>query len=311
MTRRSAAVAVAAGALILAVTIKSTGQAPADVTTRTASARPAVPKSQAKAELVAPKPSAKSPAKAELAAPQPSAKVAAKAQLASAEQFTAATKSLFEETCSECHNSTDLAGGLDVSLYTSVESLAAERDRWDLILTKLKSQEMPPEDVLRPDHEINTLVKFLETEFARADAAMKPDPGRVSARRLNRAEYTNTIRDLLAIEFRADKNFPTDDSGDGFDNIADVLTVSPVLMEKYCPLPRGSPSGRSRPGRCRSRLKWSTACASRTSAGSIPATSRRRTASISTPTISSRLDYLGSARKTRRPSPWACGWTES
>ena len=92
---------------------------------------------------------------------------------------------------------------------------------------------MPPEDVLRPDAEINALVKFLETEFARADAAMKPDPGRVTARRLNRTEYTNTIRDLLAIEFRADKNFPTDDSGDGFDNIGDVLTVSPVLMEKY------------------------------------------------------------------------------
>ena len=62
---------------------------------------------------------------------------------------------------------------------------------------------------------------------------MKPDPGRVTARRLNRAEYTNTIRDLLAIDFRADKNFPTDDSGDGFDNIGDILTVSPVLMEKY------------------------------------------------------------------------------
>ncbi len=77
------------------------------------------------------------------------------------------------------------------------------------------------------------LVKFLDSEFARADASMKPDPGRVTARRLNRAEYTNTIRDLLAIEFRADRNFPTDDSGEGFDNIADVLTVSPVLMEKY------------------------------------------------------------------------------
>ena len=60
-----------------------------------------------------------------------------------------------------------------------------------------------------------------------------PIPGRVTARRLNRAEYTNTIRDLLAIEFRADKNFPTDDSGEGFDNIGDVLTVSPVLMDKY------------------------------------------------------------------------------
>ena len=120
-----------------------------------------------------------------------------------------------------------------MALYGSVESLTSDRDRWELILTKLKAGEMPPEEVLRPDAEIGVLVKFLEAEFARADATMKPDPGRVTARRLNRAEYTNTIRDLLAIEFRADRNFPTDDSGDGFDNIADVLTVSPVLMEKY------------------------------------------------------------------------------
>ena len=211
MKRHAVAVAVAAGALILAVSIKSSGQAPAEgkkpvpaAATRAVTSRPAA------------QPAAKAPAH------QPNAAA-----------FTAVSKSLFEETCSECHNSTDLAGGLDVSLFTSVESLSAERDRWDSILTKLKSQEMPPEDVLRPDAEINALVKYLETEFARADALMKPDPGRVTARRLNRAEYTNTIRDLLAIEFRADKNFPTDDSGEGFDNIGDVLTVSPVLMEKY------------------------------------------------------------------------------
>ena len=62
---------------------------------------------------------------------------------------------------------------------------------------------------------------------------MKPDPGRVTARRLNRSEYSNTIRDLLGVDFRAEKDFPTDDSGHGFDNIGDVLTISPVLMEKY------------------------------------------------------------------------------
>ena len=213
MKRHAVVIAVAAGALVLAVNLKSSGQAPAEVT------RPAPAAAAPRAVTSRPAPA------------QPAAKVPAHQPNATA--FTAVTKSLFEETCSECHNATDLAGGLDVSLFTSVESLAAERDRWDSILTKLKSQEMPPEDVLRPEAEINNLVKFLETEFARADAAMKPDPGRVTARRLNRAEYTNTIRDLLAIEFRADKNFPTDDSGDGFDNIGDVLTVSPVLMEKY------------------------------------------------------------------------------
>ena len=101
------------------------------------------------------------------------------------------------------------------SLYGSVESLAADRDRWELILTKLKSRRDAARSMRRSqpsDEQIDALVKFLETEFARADASMKPDPGRVTARRLNRAEYTNTIRDLLAIDFRADKNFPTDDS---------------------------------------------------------------------------------------------------
>jgi mono/diheme cytochrome c family protein len=212
MTRHVLACGVASIALILAVNIKSSGQAPPATVKKQLSApatsRPAVPERAAAARPASARPP-------------------------SAAAFTAATKSLFEETCSECHNATDLAGGLDVSLLASVESIAADRDRWELILTKLKSQEMPPEDVVRPDKEIDHLTKFLETEFARADATMKPDPGRVTARRLNRAEYTNTIRDLLAVEFRADKNFPTDDSGDGFDNIGEILTVSPVLMEKY------------------------------------------------------------------------------
>jgi hypothetical protein len=81
--------------------------------------------------------------------------------------------------------------------------------------------------------QIATAVKFAQEEFKRQDALIKPDPGHVTARRLNRSEYTNTIRDLLAVDFRADKNFPTDDSGEGFDNIGDILTVSPLLMDKY------------------------------------------------------------------------------
>ena len=147
--------------------------------------------------------------------------------------FKTATDKLFDETCTECHSSPDPEAGFDVNKYRSVESLAADRDQWELVLYKLKAREMPPADVERPDAHIEALIKFLEAEFARADANMKPDPGRVTARRLNRAEYTNTIRDLLSVDFRADRNFPTDDSGEGFDNIGDILTVSPVLMEKY------------------------------------------------------------------------------
>jgi len=151
----------------------------------------------------------------------------------SATEFAAVTKPLFSGTCSKCHNSADVAGGLDLTPFYSPQSLTAERDEWQMILKKLKAGEMPPPEVERPDAQIKALISMLEKEFDRIDTSVKPDPGRVTARRLNRAEYTNTIRDLLAIDFRADKNFPTDDSGNGFDNIGDILTVSPVLMDKY------------------------------------------------------------------------------
>lgn len=151
----------------------------------------------------------------------------------SEDAFQAATEGLFNGVCGECHNAFEEAGDLDLTVGYTVESLAKDRDLWDLVLQKLKSGEMPPPDVERPTEQINALVSLLEHEFERVDALTPPDPGRVVARRLNRAEYTNTIRDLLAIEFRADRTFPTDDSGEGFDNIAEILTISPVLMENY------------------------------------------------------------------------------
>jgi mono/diheme cytochrome c family protein len=217
MKRYDVAVVMASAALVVAVNVKSSGQQSAPAATKPAATSAPAPRgapAQTAVRTAAPRTVSR--------APTPAA-------------FTAATKDLFDDTCSECHNPTDLSGGFDVNVYRSVETLATDRDRWESILAKLKSREMPPDDaVVQPsDEQITTLVKLLEKEFERADAAMKPDPGRVTARRLNRAEYTNTIRDLLAVDFRADRNFPTDDSGDGFDNLGDVLTVSPVLMEKY------------------------------------------------------------------------------
>jgi mono/diheme cytochrome c family protein len=151
----------------------------------------------------------------------------------SAAAFEAATRSLFDETCSGCHSGANAEAGFDVNGYRSVESLVSHRQEWELILKRLRSGEMPPDGADAVRGQIDDLVTFLDDEFARADADLAPDPGRVTARRLNRAEYTNTIRDLLAIDFRADQNFPTDDSGDGFDNIGDVLTISPTLMDRY------------------------------------------------------------------------------
>jgi hypothetical protein len=112
--------------------------------------------------------------------------------------------------------------------------VADDRPAWDKIVQKIESGEMPPKGIPRPPQaQVTALLTFLHGEFDRADAAVKPDPGRVTARRMNRNEYRNTIRDLLAVDFRAEKDFPTDDSGYGFDNIGDILTISPVLMEKY------------------------------------------------------------------------------
>src|SRR5204862_6862042 len=187
MSLRTAAIGVASVAWLLAVELSLSAQAPAP--SAGSSARP---------QPVRPRPvTASGPART----PGPAVRPPAAYHPPTAAAFSAATKPLLNQTCGDCHNSTELAGGLDMALYSSPESLAADPERWERILAKLKSGEMPPPEVERPDAEIKTLVSFLEAEFARADASMRPDPGRVTARRLNRAEYTNTIRDLLAIDF--------------------------------------------------------------------------------------------------------------
>jgi hypothetical protein len=151
---------------------------------------------------------------------------------ADAPTFEKTVQPILSRTCAPCHNERLSSGGLDVAAFTNAASLQQSREGWERILQKLRAGEMPPKGVPRPP-ELDAAIQFLQAEFEKADRGVKPDPGRVTARRLNRAEYSNTIRDLLAVDFHAEKSFPTDDLGDGFDNIGDVLTVSPVLMEKY------------------------------------------------------------------------------
>src|SRR5262249_40721132 len=148
--------------------------------------------------------------------------------------FATAVKPVLVKTCAPCHNEKITSGEFNLGPYAVSGSIARHRDDWQKILQKIRTGEMPPRGAPRPSAaQVDALVKFVQGEFAKADRNMKPDPGRVTARRLNRNEYSNTIRDLPAVEFRAEKDFPTDDSGNGFDNIGDVLTISPVLMEKY------------------------------------------------------------------------------
>jgi cytochrome c5 len=169
---------------------------------------------------------------------KPAAKTAAAPAQAVPTQaaFDKAVKPLFDSTCSMCHSAGLASGGLNIEQFGTVASIGSDRDEWDKIVHRLEAGEMPPSAIPRSEEmkaQIAEAVAFARNEFKREDALVKPDPGRVTARRLNRSEYTNTIRDLLAVDFRADKSFPTDDSGEGFDNIGDILTVSPLLMDKY------------------------------------------------------------------------------
>jgi len=153
---------------------------------------------------------------------------------ASPVSFDSAVKPVMAKNCAPCHNDRLASGGLNLAPYGTPASLHSQRDAWERIVQRVRTGEMPPKGLPRiPQPQIDAFVHYVKGEFEKADRAMKPDPGRVTARRLNRVEYTNTIRDLLGVDFRADKEFPSDDSGHGFDNIADVLTISPVLMEKY------------------------------------------------------------------------------
>src|SRR5437764_5628974 len=148
--------------------------------------------------------------------------------------FDKTVQPLLRQSCTMCHNEKLSSGGLNISPFLDRASITTNREGWELILAKLHTGEMPPKGMPRPPAEkLDAMMKYVQDQFDRADRLVKPDPGRVTARRLNRAEYSNTIRDLLGVHFLADEEFPPDDSGYGFDNIGDVLTVSPALMQKY------------------------------------------------------------------------------
>ena len=151
-----------------------------------------------------------------------------------ADGFDTAVRPVLTSTCAQCHNGRLQSGGLNVEELASSESLVRSREVWEKMLRRLRAGDMPPTGTPRPaPAQLDAMTAYIERAFDRADASTPQDPGRVTARRLNRNEYTNTIRDLLGVRFRAERYFPADDSGDGFDNIGDVLTVSPLLTERY------------------------------------------------------------------------------
>jgi Protein of unknown function (DUF1587)/Planctomycete cytochrome C len=138
------------------------------------------------------------------------------------------------KNCYPCHNRNLATAGLNLEALNNSPSLEKDRERWEQVVSRIKTGEMPPPAMPRPsDKDARAMLAWVNADFERQDKAAVSNPGRVAARRLNRSEYSNTIRDLLGVSFHADEEFPADDSGYGFDNIASVLTISPTLMQKY------------------------------------------------------------------------------
>ncbi len=148
--------------------------------------------------------------------------------------FAAAGFAFVQKHCVSCHGGDDPAAEMSLQAFRDSESIVKQRKVWDAVLRALNAGEMPPDDQPQPgEEEVDAFVQLIRGVFDHADRNAKPDPGRVTMRRLNRSEYRSTIRDLIGIDFDPTADFPSDDIGYGFDNIGDVLSISPVLMERY------------------------------------------------------------------------------
>jgi mono/diheme cytochrome c family protein len=134
--------------------------------------------------------------------------------------------------CSKCHNTDDFAGGFAIGQLNPGD-LHPDAALWEKVVRKLRSGMMPPPGEDRPaPGDITRVVSSLETALDRT-AIRYPNPGAVVLHRMNRAEYANAVRDLLALPVNGEQLLPADDSASGFDNIASALVLSPVLMQSY------------------------------------------------------------------------------
>jgi hypothetical protein len=148
--------------------------------------------------------------------------------------FRRKTRPLVMKYCADCHAGDAAEGGLSFDRYTNLRDVLVGREQWWKVLGKLQVRAMPPEDAEQPTaEERKFLVEWIDDAIHNIDCQHDAEPGHVTIRRLNRVEYRNTIRDLLDVDYEPTDEFPADDIGYGFDNIGDVLSLPPILMEKY------------------------------------------------------------------------------
>ncbi|MFO0810109.1 MAG: DUF1592 domain-containing protein [Gemmataceae bacterium] len=136
--------------------------------------------------------------------------------------------------CYACHGNGKKRADLALDKFTDDESILKDRKLWDTVLQMVRSGEMPPKEKPRPSAaEVEAVMRSLDAVLASFDCSGPRNVGRVTLRRLNKVEYNNTIRDLVGVDFKPAADFPNDDVGYGFDNIGDVLSLSPLLLERY------------------------------------------------------------------------------
>ena len=151
-----------------------------------------------------------------------------------AKEFEKKIEPLLQDYCYDCHGDGSKKGEISLDALKDLSSRLEDRDLWLRVWKNVRSELMPPpeKDFQPTSEERRVLTSWIEKRVLKLDPE-NPDPGRVTIRRLNREEYRNTIGDLVGVRYNVDDNFPPDDTGFGFDTIGDVLTISPLLLEKY------------------------------------------------------------------------------
>ncbi len=151
-----------------------------------------------------------------------------------ASTFEGEVKPFLTEHCLQCHNANLSTAEINLSDFDPEHPVRDRQDLWQSVLRELRTGRMPPPGNPPPAVEqLRKVERWIEARLEEEAASVAPSPGRVTARRLNRSEYDNTIRDWLGLDLGLSEDFPIDDTGYGFDNIGDVLSLSPLLMEKY------------------------------------------------------------------------------
>lgn len=148
-------------------------------------------------------------------------------------QYTQHILPTLKQYCGDCHWGDGAEADFNLEGYATLDQLLNGRKKWQKVVVRVAAKEMPPQDdPPLPETEHRALLDWVDNLLNSVDCT-EINPGRVTIRRLNRTEYKNTIRDLMGVNYEPADQFPGDDVGYGFDNIADVLSLPPILMEKY------------------------------------------------------------------------------